>query len=495
VAVPDRRETIAWIAAIPLAVTLALTWYLGVPWLAFVLMVCAACAAMVLRYHAGAVPLVCFAFYVNLPVVAVKFHHVPSALAKLALAPLLIPIVYYTFLRNEGILVTRTLGWLGLFIGIQWWSALASSNPEMALEAVLTSVLEGAIVYGLITNAVRERMALSRSLWALLLAGAFMGSVSLVQQVTGTFHKNYGGFGQVAEGDGFRVEQDRGAVYQRRLAGPIGEQNRYAQIMLMVVPLGGVCAVQASGRSTKYLAIAATALTASGCALTFSRGAAVAAGLTVIAAACLGLVTKKQFGLLVLLGLATLMAIPQYRTRLATLTKLTGANWSSQDEETGPDGAVRGRATEMLAAAKMFLDHPLLGVGPDLSQLETRTYGMEGGMRALEGNRKTHCLYLELAAELGLPGLACFCWLVWSVLRRLYDVRSQFAATDPFLYQTSTGFLLAIISYLACGIFLHFSYVRYFWFMIAMADSVPTIAAASATTTPEKSSYATSLVA
>lgn len=473
----EERERWAWMLSIALLALLIICWYfLQAPWIAVLCVAGAAAIYLLGRLHMAAVPLVTFALYINLPAVAVKFHHIPSSMAKLSLAPLLIPLGYYILWRRDGIVITKTLPWLILFIAIQWTSAIASQRPELALEAVKTSLLEGGVVYALFTNVVRTRDTLYRMISAILVACAIMGTLSAFQQATRTFNKNYGGFAQVAEGDGFQVAVDRGTVYQRRLAGPIGEQNRYAQIMLVVVPLGWAVASLAAGKTEKAVAWIATLLTGLGCLLTFSRGAAVGACLTLIVAASLRLITFRQLSMLAVVGLLIVLAMPQYRTRLASLTRLFGTSWSHADEEAGPDGAVRGRATEMLAAAKMWVDHPILGVGPDLSQLETRAYGMEGGMRALEGNRKTHCLYLEFAAELGILGLVCFLALMSQSVRSLIHIRQQSTEGDPFLHVMSTGFLLAIVGYLTTGLFLHFSYVRYFWLLLAAADSTASLA-------------------
>jgi len=39
-----------------------------------------------------------------------------------------------------------------------------------------------------------------------------------------------------------------------------------------------------------------------------------------------------------------------------------------------------------------------------------------------------------------------------------------------------TAFMLAIIAYLASGIFLHFAFIRYFWLMMALAGAASYIA-------------------
>ena len=59
-----------------------------------------------------------------------------------------------------------------------------------------------------------------------------------INMVTQTFDNNYGGFAQVQSDFATGVEDLQGEIEQPRLAGSIGEKNRYGQIMLMLVPLG-----------------------------------------------------------------------------------------------------------------------------------------------------------------------------------------------------------------------------------------------------------------
>ena len=64
---------------------------------------------------------------------------------------------------------------------------------------------------------------------------AFIGALSVYQQFTHTFHNDYWGFAQVSFAQiNTGVETINGAVTEPRLAGQIGEKNRYAQVMLML---------------------------------------------------------------------------------------------------------------------------------------------------------------------------------------------------------------------------------------------------------------------
>ena len=105
---------------------------------------------------------------------------------------------------------------------------------------------------------------------------ASSASLSIHQDFTNNYDNNYGGFAQAADAT-FRtgVTTLTGDVVQRRLAGSIGETNRFAQVMLMLVPLGIFRFIGESRLVLRWTAGAATALITLGVVLTFSRGAAV----------------------------------------------------------------------------------------------------------------------------------------------------------------------------------------------------------------------------
>jgi O-antigen ligase len=70
-----------------------------------------------------------------------------------------------------------------------------------------------------------------------------------------------------------------------------------------------------------------------------------------------------------------------------------------------------------ITALQLFITHPLLGVGAGNYQFFDRIYAevSAGGV--------AHNQLLEVAAEMGLPGLIIFCWLVWALLRFLRTFR------------------------------------------------------------------------
>jgi O-antigen ligase len=126
----------------------------------------------------------------------------------------------------------------------------------------------------------------------------------------------------------------------------------------------------------------------------------------------------------------------------------------------------------MLAAAMVFADHPVLGVGPDMFRYYYQEYAQESNYRILTTNREAHNLFLGVAADNGILGLICFGMILFVNFRGLVHVRQHWIQTRPEYVNLANGFILAILAYLATGLFLHFAYIRYFWLLMALAGAL-----------------------
>src|SRR5205807_10034040 len=110
-----------------------------------------------------------------------------------------------------------------------------------------------------------------------------------------------------------------------------------------------------------------------------------------------------------ILALVISLAIPtSVWERLSGIAKLTSVETIAQAD---PEGSAEQRFEIQKVGWQIFVDNPVFGVGVGAYPLENARYAP-----AL-GTRDTHNTYLNLAAEVGLPGLVLWCALVWSVLR------------------------------------------------------------------------------
>jgi O-antigen ligase len=416
--------------------------------------------------------------YTNAAVVAVRYHGVPDFVSSSLPALLLIPLASYMIFQRRKLVINPALPLIFLFMVIQVAGTLLSDNIGASTTALTNFIIEGIGLYFLITNVVRTPAMLRRVVWVLLIAGTFLGFLSFYQQLTHTYNDNYWGFAQMSNAAfGTGSTNIYGKVLQKRLAGPIGEQNRYAQIMLMLVPLGFFRFLGERSKSLRILAAVATAFCALGVALTFSRGAAVAFAIMLVIMTLMRLIKPWQLGLIILALALLFVAVPEYRGRL---TSLQGLSSLVSDDSSGgiasADGSMLSRATEGLAALLVFIDHPVVGVGPGMFRYFYQDYAEFVGLRVLAADRQAHNLYLGLLAETGALGMICFVLILYVTLRNLNRARKRVALSNPQLANMATAFMLAIIAYLASGLFLHFAFIRYFWLMMALGGAASYIA-------------------
>jgi putative inorganic carbon (HCO3(-)) transporter len=415
-----------------------------------------------------AVIFVTFVIYTNTAVVMIKFHDVPPILGYALPLLLVIPFMWQWIVNKRKIKINFVFILMLVYFSIMLLGSAFSRDIKLALPNIFNYVAEGLGLYFLLINTIRTPKLLKQVVWSLLIGGALIGGLSWFQQVTGTFDNNYWGFAQVT-GRGFATEETiQGAVIQQRVSGPIGEKNRFAQIMLMLVPLG---LFQAWGEKSKALRLTAfilTGLILIGGSLAFSRGAQVGLLLLIAIMTFMRYIKVRELVIILLGILLLLVAFPQNSVRFSSL----GAIFSSEEEGglRSADGSIQGRATEMLAAMLVFIDHPLIGVGPGMFSYEMAEYSKIVGLRNIIATREAHSLYPGVAAETGALGFITLMGIFLYTLYRLAKARGYWLErNNTKLANVCTGFFLAIVSYMTTGIFLHFAYIRYFWLIMALA--------------------------
>ena len=409
-------------------------------------------------------PAILFLLYLNAPAVAVRIHGAPFILAALVPLALAIPVAYRVLLRGEPIRFPNVLLAAVVMLLLHAISALASARPYEAMDSLQTWLLEGVILALLISNAVRTRADVRWAAIAIVAAGAVMGAVAILQQLSGAEDQTFFGFAQLDA-----AISDTSGRLQRRLAGPIGETNRFAQIMAVLIPIAAGMAASSKGRE-RVLFWMATALIAAGMTFAFSRGAIVALALALPFAVLFRLVRLRHLAAAVVLSVCVLAALPHYAERVLSIGQV-----AMQSIGVGPvglrnaDGASRGRLTEMKAAGMLFMEHPVLGAGPGLAPHYYAHYaGLVGG-KVRADQRRSHNLFLQLAAETGFIGLSAFLIVIAMTFRSLERARRRLETSDRQLWGIVCGLELALIISLTTSLFLHAAYIRYFWMLMGLS--------------------------
>jgi putative inorganic carbon (HCO3(-)) transporter len=412
-----------------------------------------------------------FIAYTRLSNVLVDYHHLPSVMKFFI--PFLAGIIALRWLvyRDEP------RGWQVAFVVMAIYgfvngiSTLYAPNPTLARGEFMEFIKDTMMVI-IIVLLLNKGVTLRQVVWTLLLAGIFLGSLTTYQQLTGSFDNNFGGFANA------EVRNIAGEVNDYRAQGPISS-NFYALILVVLVPLGLDRLVNEKSILLRLLALWALAVITLSIFFTYSRGGLLA--LFIVVAVMLFRYPPKSVFLLavvIILPLVLYIVPASYFERLNNLTQILSL--VVPQPEGGSvleENALRGRLSEMTVSSLVFADHPLTGVGYANFEEYYLEYAPSLGLDPRRENRAAHSLYLEIAAETGIFGLATFAFLLFATFRSLQWSYTRFRDAELKDYANLTYAIgVGMVGYLAGSVFLHAAYFRYFWLIFGIACSIPQVA-------------------
>ncbi len=121
------------------------------------------------------------------------------------------------------------------------------------------------------------------------------------------------------------------------------------------------------------------------------------------------------------------------------------------------------------ANTAMFLDHPILGVGPFMAMYNFSEYRPQGYKYPLPW-LASHNQYLQLLSEKGIFGFLIFLGFIFVILKSMYSFIKK--AADPFGKTCLIGLKSSIFVYLIVSLGLETSYELQFWLTMGLAMAV-----------------------
>jgi O-antigen ligase len=172
---------------------------------------------------------------------------------------------------------------------------------------------------------------------------------------------------------------------------------------------------------------------------------------------------------LIIVALLAVLVPEASWNRLATITKLSSSETIAQVEQNPADQMAMYNAVErrliLENGLKIVADHPVLGVGIGGFNRALVRYMPELGYR---GGKDAHNTYLNLAAEMGLPGLLLWLGMVGSVLAQVRRRRARLEADDRtiqalWIQRAVIGFLVAALFASYQGITMFYLFLGILW--------------------------------
>lgn len=252
------------------------------------------------------------------------------------------------------------------------------------------------------------------------------------------------------------------------------DENDFSLFTNYLIPFAFFFAQEAETARKRLFYYGATATFVLANMTSFSRGGFV--GLCAVGAFCLSKAPNKARNLTVLACIVIILAFSaptEYWDEIKTIGP------SAASEDTG-----QARMDYWKAGWKMFLDNPVIGVGPlnyivwvaDYHERQSRMWG-----------RVAHSLYFTLLPEMGLVGTFLFFGMLYTCVKdhkyicNLYGnreamlasldlppkERAQILATLRFYYFLSLALSGAAVGYLVTGAFISVLWYPYYYMLIA----------------------------
>ncbi len=460
------------------------------PWLALVVFV----AVLALGLLAG--PLLALVAMAGLVFVAVVWASPHVGLVGMIVAGVGVPFLASASERIP-VSVTQLLALVTLASYLHWAlrnRVLPTYAPHMVAMAVFTGVVLASVVHA--PERLQSLIGASIYLRAVLFAAtvAFLATTRrtlLLTVLALTFAATLPAILGVAEYavPGFHIASDDDLQFQQtgatvstfsleddtsiqRVSGGTGNYNWLAYTIAMLMPLNLFWWYAFPRPAVRIVVLGITAIQLAAMVLTYTRSAFI--GLIVAGAF---LVVKRQVRpwIPVTLVLAALVTLPLWAPERFAERMLS--------REYLAQGTSVMRRDYIVAGAKMFREHWLLGHGygqfgdyflarSDSQYVEHMRQEIERGAGPPESIRP-HNMYVDVAVDYGILGLAAYLWLLALLLKDLREVERN---GSPEASRLAIMLQASLVVFSVCGMFGHISIMRVPWVLAGLVAALRRVA-------------------
>ncbi|HEQ98425.1 MAG TPA: hypothetical protein ENO22_03680 [candidate division Zixibacteria bacterium] len=241
----------------------------------------------------------------------------------------------------------------------------------------------------------------------------------------------------------------------------MGDENDFALALNVMIPFAFFFFLNAKSRIKKAFYLLLLVAFLLGVISSLSRGGWV--GLVVVVLYCM--IRSKQklrsFAIVVMLSVVAVLFAPSEYWEEVESIKNTG------------EGTAQVRKDYWMAAVRMYIDHPVIGVGAANGSFRMPEYYQGRLQTATQWGRTFHGTLPQILAELGTLGMAAYLFMVYFAFKYLIAVGREYpgARTDyaPTLANAIVG---AILGYFATSAFLSTAYYPQLWTLYTLTISL-----------------------
>lgn len=433
-------------------------------------------AILILRFSAAGLPILVALVILNLSQALVRYHDFPSLLQVLVIV-----LAFAAWLKRETVPAGNVVGepltrFLGAYVLLTIVTTTVATSRAVG-DARALELVKALVIYVLVTILIRDRKRLTQAMTALVASATLLGSLATFQALTGRFDLQFAGLARIKDAHIY------GEVFQERIAGPVGDPNFFAQILLLVLPLAILVGFEQRRRLTRIFWLGAAAMILVASLLTYSRGAMIALAFIALALVRTLHIGWRKTAAAVGLLLLALVVLPRGITeRFLTIEQIL----PSADAPLHPDSSFQERKLLMQVAWVMFGARPLLGVGVGNYTVRYDEYVDRVGSAARQyadpGDlHYPHNLILEVAAETGLAGLLLLAGVFTAAFVAAGRARRDaLTAEDAVLARGASGLAIGMAGFLVTSLFLHLAFPRYLFLLFAFVAAFRRVAAEKA---------------
>ena len=412
----------------------------------------------------AALPLLAGMVYLNLSQILVRRYDIPSLLQGIVVVLALIALAEGKWEGTLNVVLQPLTFLLASYCAVLLLTTTFARDPELAGQRLFDTLKAFGIFLLIVTLATNLRRLVAAAV-TIVASAAFLSTLALYQMMTGTWHRWFAGFARV------KNAQIYGDVFQPRIAGPLGDPNFFAQILLIAVPIALFLGWEARG-GKRVIAFACAAVIVAATLLTYSRGGMLALGVVLLLALIAHRVDRRRMLAGAVALAALLFVLPaSFTRRFVTIEQILPGG----DSQIHRDSSFEKRKLLTATAWVTFKDNPFLGVGAgnytvwfdhysERVSSEARGYDDPGEIHY------PHNLYLEIGAESGLLGLLVFAAIVLVTFAHLRSAHrallEEGLRREAFV---AKALELALVGYLISSLFLHGHFQRYLFLLFALA--------------------------